>query len=73
VKGEGKRGTGNRGRTFRPEAALARAAKVDAAASSRRRRREATKSGIGHLGLTFLALAGTLSLQQHRDGIGTSI
>ena len=47
---------GRRALTFLTEAAEAGAAKVAAAASSRRLRRDCTKSCVGHLERTFLAL-----------------
>jgi len=61
---------GRRALTFLAEAG---AAKVAAAASSRRLRRDCTKSCIGHLEHTFLALEEASSLQRRREGPGTSI
>jgi len=64
---------GRRALTFLTEAAEAGAAKVAAAASSRRLRRDCTKSCVGHLERTFLALEKASSLQRRREGPGTSI
>ena len=66
-------GDGNRSLTFLPQPASTRAARVASAAASRRRRRELTKSGVEHLGRTFLPPEALDSLQRRRDEAGASI
>jgi len=58
---------------FLPQPASTGATRVASAAASRRRRRELTRSGAGHLGRTFLPPGMIDSLQRRRDEAGGSI